>query len=345
MEKTETQTSAVEQKKDLEGSVEFSWRNVFRGWVQNLKDDIDPAIKGAKMGFFGLHAIPTWIRQHDEGKMSSDKYCLSGLLGLVVAGSSIATYTLIGRQINEATDSAWGAAMVGVPVTAQGISWAYEAFLRAKKSETSKVVMTRLQRTLDDETAGYDLSNKQLVETLAGRLYKIQDAKVKGVIKNYSASIEAVKAEQKDDAKKKTRIEDYEREIKSLEDSLQKYKSNSIKHARKSIFYVTKNVFDGLVADGQVGKEYKLSPELETGPVKRQRDRDMENCDIAEEEDCDYRLIHQNACTLLSDIVKTAVKSKNGSAKIELFGTVTSVYTNEGKEMHYEVAPNEIWKV
>ncbi len=59
-------------------------------------------------------------------------------------------------------------------------------------------------------------------------------------------------------------------------------------------------------------------------PVKRQRDREMENCDIAGEEDCDYRIIHQNACTLLSDVVKEAVKSKNGSAKIELFSTVTS---------------------
>jgi len=351
-----TQTT-LEQKEtvktDLEKTIEFSWGAVFKGWVQNLKDDVDPAIKGAKMGFFGLHAIPTWMRQHDEGKMSTEKPCLSGLLGLVVAGSSIAGYVALGKHINETTNSEWGYATIAAPVTAQGVSWAYEAFLRAKKTEMSKVVMTRLERTLHAEnTQGYDLTNKQLVELLANKLYQLKEETTRERIKNIYSDIEEVRTNKElNDENKNARINlinRYESEIKSLEDDVRNYKPRSLKHARKGLFYVARNVFHGLVADGKTSKKYTMSLQFETGPAKRKRDRDAELWQPLgdEHDDDDERLAPRDVVGIISTIANETVKTKKGSANIELFGTVTSVYTHEGKEMHYEVKPNqELWQM
>ncbi len=356
---TEIKQSIEVKPSSLEGRVEFSWKSVFQGWIQNLKDDVDPAIKGAKMGFFGLHAIPTWMRQYDEGRMSTQKPFLSGLLGLVVAGSSVSAYVAAGKYINETTNSEWGYSMIGVPVTAQGLSWVYEAFLRAKKTELSKVVMTRLERTFDTETQGeYDLTNKAFIETLAANLYKLREEETNEIIESEKTHIEIMKSakncEQQDEQARRYELEKTEANIKNLQKSLEKYKPKSLKHARKGLFYVTRNVFNGLVADNQLGKQYKMSTQLQTGPVKRQKDRDLElemqtwdvdECDI-EDRRLHYRFAHQDVVNLAAEIVKETIKSKKGSAKIELFGTITSVYTNDGKEMHYEVAPNaSVWKI
>jgi len=338
-----TDTKEANNEKDLEKQVEFSWRSVFRGWVQNLKDDIDPAIKGAKMGVFGLHAIPTWMRQHDEGKMSTEKPGLSGLLGLVVAGSSIAGYTMLGRHINQTTDSDWGYAMIGVPVAAQGLSWAYEAFLRAKKTEQSKVVMTRLEKTLNVKSEGYDVCNQDLVEAVADRLYQsVRDATEKRIesAKSRMGSWKKEKGENVEYG-----IQQCESAIAAFEDDLKNYTPVSLKQARKGILCVARNVFNGLVADRLLGKQYSMSTELETGPVKRECDRNAELWD--EEDDAQYpQFVRQDVLGIISAAVKDAVQSKNGSAKIELFGTVTAIYTNDGKDMHYEVTPNKnLWKV
>ena len=157
---------------NLDQRVEFSWKSVFKGWIQNLKDDIDPAIVGAKMGLFGIHAVPTWIRHSEEGKMSTDKLGITSILGFVVGGSTIAGYCALGDYINTHSESQIGYGVIGIPVASQALSWLYEAFLRAKKSVQSKVVMTRLQHTFHAESQEYTISNVQLERIIQTDLYE-----------------------------------------------------------------------------------------------------------------------------------------------------------------------------
>lgn len=339
---------------NLETKVEYSRMNVLRGWVQNLKDDIDPAIKGAKLGFLGLHGVPTLIRQYKEGKMSTDRWGLSGLLGLVVAGTFVSGYAAAGKHICDETNSDLGYAMIGVPITGQLISWGIEALFRAQKTEQSKVVMTKLERSFNaTPTEQYDVTNQQLLEIIANKLYQLRETEVKERIEGIKYQIDTVQnGKDVPEKRKQSVIEDYNAEIKNIEDELPKYKPRSFKHAQKGIFYVARHAFDGLVADNQLGKQYKMSADLQTGPVKRQRDKDLDmmqqdinDWDIDHEEAHNYRFMPSVVINLVQDTIKEVVKTKNGTAKTELFGTISSVYTNDGKEMHYEVTPNEIWRV
>ena len=86
------ETTAPKETNTLDEAVRFSWRRVFKRGLQNMKDDVDPAYKGAKMGMYALHSIPTWIRQHKDGVIQSDSWGWAGLTGLLVGGASAVGY-------------------------------------------------------------------------------------------------------------------------------------------------------------------------------------------------------------------------------------------------------------
>ncbi|MBI5065228.1 hypothetical protein HZA97_03230 [Candidatus Woesearchaeota archaeon] len=344
----------------IENEVKFSWGAVFKGWVQNLKDDIDPAITGVKMGFFGLHAIPTWMRQSDEGRMHSDKRGLSTLLGLVVFGSEATGYYLAGKYINQTTNSEMGYAVAGVPLGCQAMSWAYEAFLRAKKSELSKVVMSRLQQSFNKEaTVQYDLTSQGLVTELAKRLYVSFEEHIKQENEGQQKKIATIEkntpdrnGERMHEEEVKSRVEQCRNQIEGNNKKLKKYETKSAVYARKEILQAANGVFNGLVADRHLGKNYNMTVDLLTGPVKRRLDR--EKIDLGQlfddlEDDDDEREFYssyQHAGSMLRQIILDTVKSKQGSsATLETFGTITPVYTNAGKDLVYQVKPNNIWKV
>ncbi|MBI5065464.1 hypothetical protein HZA97_04440 [Candidatus Woesearchaeota archaeon] len=353
-------------EKTLENEIRFSWGAVLKGWIQNLKDDVDPAITGVKMGFFGLHAIPTWMRQYDEGRMSTKKNGLTGLLGLVVAGSSLTGYYLAGKYINETTNSELGYAVTAIPLTAQTLSWSYEAFLRAKKTELSKVVMSRLQKSFNKESeTQYDLTSKALVEEFAKRLYDSFEEQVKKTNEEIKLEIQILndKGMEGLNAIKRAEIEllpkgrrqqlinNNEEQIKSNNASLERYKSKSVVYARREMLRATNSVFNGLVADGSLGRKYNMTTDLLTGPVKRRMDREkfefgQFESDENDLDDREFKFDYRQAGLMLRQIVLETVKSKQGNPmSLETFGTITPVYTNAGKDLVYQVKPNNIWKV
>ena len=355
----ETKMLATEAK-NLDQRVEFSWKSVFRGWIQNLKDDIDPAIVGAKMGLFGIHAVPSWIRHSEEGKMSSDKLGLTSILGLVVGGSSIAGYVALGKYINARSESQIGYEVIGIPVASQALSWAYEAFLKAKKSVQSRVIMTRLQHTFESVGKNYDLSNVQLAKLIETELYnkleKEIDYRKRCTLEKIEEHRTNLSAE-KDDKERERQckfIRTYEEEIASFAKVLKMYKPLSEKYGRETVFYSAKVVFNGLVADSKLGKVYQLSPGLETGPEKRKKERDLDEWleDERMELEEDIRNGWGHALfaiperdSAIKKSIREAVELKKGPLGVELFGVISPVYADNGTILHYEVQPNkEIWQ-
>ena len=272
--------------------VKFSWRAVIRRWGENLKSDVDPALTGAKAGYFFFHGIPTWARHYDEGKMSTSKRGLATLAGLLVGGSIGTGYYVGAQAINVATGGVLGYAIVGVPLVANGTSWVYEAYYKAKKSECEKVVMTKIQRSFETTKEEYALSNKQLLEQVTA-----------GVYQEYKGQNGMTKERATDAAK-------------------------------TAIIAVASDVFNGLVADGNLGKKYEMSETLFVGPKKRKRDKQES-----------YACHAGNSSNIVAEVIADAVEKNGGTANIELFGTVTTVYSN-GKDKSYEIMPNKsVWKV
>ena len=329
-----TNEKEKQDKVSLEDEVRYSRRAVLKGWMRNMKDGVDPVITGAKMGFFGLHAIPTWYRQHGEGKMTTDSPWFTGVSAVGAAAGSLGVYFLASQKINQDTQSEWQGYLVaaGMPA-AQGVSWAYEALLRAKKSEMSKVVMTKLQRSFDVESEGYDLTSKAIVDGIAKDIYEKLEKRTRDELGQLESRFE--------DADEQW----YNEEIGKLKEDLADNKGKGDRLARRSVLYAISPVFNGLVADGQLGKQYEMSPSLTVGPEKRQREGDNALWNVDEDDELARTLPREEVSRTICEKVIEAVKAGNGKANIELFGTVTVIYTNDGKDMNYQVTPNDIWKV
>lgn len=271
-------TPAATPQKDLEKEIKFSWRSVMRRWGENLKDDIDPALTGAKMAIY-MHAIPTWHREYTDGKMRSSNRFITGLSALVVGGTEAAVY-YGGVQLAEQQLASTGIPNIGyiaagaALIATNTVAWGYEAFRKAKKVENSNVVMARIQRAMDNPSAGYDVSIADLHRRLGGT-----DA------------------------------------------------------AKKHILANAYRVFDGLVADGQLGSKYEMTAQLETGPVRRKRRNDYSSRDDEIKGD-------------LAKVILAAVQEKGGSASIELFGKMTALYDGEQQAItRYHVVPNKtVWR-
>lgn len=289
-----------EEKKtvDLEDEVKFSWGRVVKRGLQNMKDDVDPIYKGAKMGVYALHGIPTWRREYLDGKLENDSHGWATVSGLFVGGASATAYYLGMKEAIEAYGPQ-GYAVLAIPLAAQGLSYTREAFRRARKTELSNVVMTRMKKAIDRTgTQGYDLSCEQMIERVAQRLYE----------ENQSG---------KDGTTKEQRI------------------AKNRAEAKEYLMDLAQDTFDGLFADGDVGKKYELSEDLFVGPVKRNMDRN----------DGDYYGSKHKSGQHdpLTKIIKETVEAKGGSANIELLGTLTAVYSTKDDRMHYEVKPNNLW--
>src|SRR3989344_6342079 len=110
-------TTESEQKNNLEAEIRFSWGRVFKRGIQNMKDDVDPVYKGAKMGVYALHGIPTWVRESRDGKLSTDSRGWSTLSGLFVFGGSATAYAL-GTMEAVQTVGNGGYSLSGIPVLA-----------------------------------------------------------------------------------------------------------------------------------------------------------------------------------------------------------------------------------
>ena len=325
----------VDKDKSLEDEVQFSWGSVYKGWIKNLKNDIDPAIVGVKSGFFGLHAVPTWIRQNGEGKMRTDKKGLSGVLGLLVTSAELTGYFLLGSHINEKTSSNLGYAVIGIPLVSQAVSWTYEAFVSAKKQELSKVVMTRLQKSFEyNNGEEYDLTNKQLVDKLANKLYSSLE---EDLLEKEQSSI--------DDLDKKAELTSIEKLTEEHKIKLEEYKLKSKEYAKKTVMYIANWILDGLLADGKLGKKYNMDVDLLVGPNERYRSRNMINQKL--EDDNDYEIFSRRNISgvfpAMVKIIKDTIEEKNGTTSIELFGTITLIYKEQ--VMSYEVVPSQVWRV
>ncbi|MEK6969053.1 MAG: hypothetical protein AABW48_01360 [Nanoarchaeota archaeon] len=337
-----------EEDKSLEAEVEFSWKRVFERGVQNMKDDIDPVYKGAKMGIYALHGIPTWAREARDGKLSTDSVGWSVVAGLFVGGSCTAAYVMGGVLFPP---------ILAVPVVAQGISYTREAFRRARKTEMENVIMTKVQRSLNEQGENeYDLSCQKMIKELAGKLYAHREEDTQTQVKealyrieSFNEDIQTVEkatdlnsVDKHQQIKKlRTIISEIEKSIEQGNKSLEEYKIESVLEAREGLVYVARDVFNGLFADNKLGKgqDYEMSStKLEVGPKKRKRDYEREMC-------FDYspRLDEQS---IVAQLVSETVKKKGGTANVELFGQLTAIYSSkQNEETHYNVKPNGLWRV
>jgi hypothetical protein len=281
--------------------IQFSWKSVLKRWGQNMRDDMDPALTGLKGANYMFHGIPTWIRETREGKMSPDSstfaYTTGAVAGALIGGGYYMVAKIAGDAIAASGHSPhWGYLAAAVPIAAsQGVSWSYEAFRRAKNTEKERVVMTRLQRLMDSPSPSYAVSGKALIEQIADELQRGGDV----------------------------------RSRRGIEDT-----SDGVTEAKKTVALVANDIFQGLVANNQVGSTYEMAAnDLHVGPEKRRRGNEYDNS-------------FNHKVGIVANVIREAVERNGGSATFELLGTVTAVYGgNEDKRMSYQVKPNEVWRV
>lgn len=288
----------------LEKEIKFSWKNVGRRWIQNLKDDIDPALTGAKMGVYGLHAIPTWAREYKDGKMKSDKHFLSGLMACIVGGTELAAYYVGAQQVNAATDSHYGyVAAGGVMIAANTGSWAWEALRKARKEEHSKVYMTRIQRSIEAPTGEYDLTTQELTKRVTQKL-------------GYST--------------KRPAREDYV----SLDDTINDVSEVLPTMAREAVAAVAYDVFQGLFTEKQIGKKYEMTTDLKAGPKRRDGKEDYSSR-------ADKQKAQAAVSKIIYDVVEAHGGKANIELFGEMSFLFDG---KENKNTHYRVQPNKLWK-
>jgi len=336
----------------LEQEISFSWKRVAKRGVQNMVDDVDPAYKGAKMGVYALHGIPTWIREHRDGKLSSDRMGWTGAAGLFTLTAEVTGYALATSAAVAATGPV-GFGVLAVPVASQLASYSREAFRRARKTEHANVVMTKVRKSLTDtENESFNLTNDVMIKSLADKLYSTKAQLVKREIfllnkgiEGFEKEIEVAKDDKNLDDVQKTRyfnhaeerIIEHKKGIADLEEGLEKYKTDSVPEAREGLAYFAREVFDGLFADDKVGKDYEMTASLKVGPAKRRSDHERE---WAFEESPQIR-----EDNVLAKILYQAIEDNNGSANVQLLGQLTAVYDGKTAEAsHYKVTPNTMWK-
>ncbi len=333
--------------KGLDDDLEFSWGRVLRRGVQNMKDDVDPVYKGAKIGVYALHGIPTWVREFKDGKLSTDSVGWSAAAAIFVGGASVAGYILAAPLFPP---------ILALPVAAQGASYIRESFRRARKTELENIVLTKVQRSLSGqnlEKEKYDLTCEEMIEELGERFYKGREDHVNREIESQKYSIQQCESElevvesatdlnsvQKHKQKQnlEQQLEHTRKSIDDLNEKLDNYKTESREEARQGLVYLAKDVFNGLFADNGVGSDYEMgSLKLEVGPKKRKREY-IRELHFRYSPDVDE-------ANIIAKLIKETVAENGGTANIELFGKMTSIYsTKQDEETHYNVAPNELWK-
>ena len=315
-------TPTATPQKDLEKEIKFSWRSVMRRWGENLKDDIDPALTGAKMALY-VHSLPTWHREFRDGKMRSTSPVISGLAALVVGGTEAAAY-YAGAQIADQQIAAAsvpylsdvpniGYVAIGATIIATNtLSWMYEAFHRAKKTENSNVIMARIQRAIEKPTGTYDLTIADLRDKLVDRL--------------------KAKVREEGSLHRRNRDDD------SAQEWIQAHLAQVPDRANGMIMTAAHDVFSGLVADGQLGKQYELTADLKSGPANRRRA--WENT---------FEVTYAGTATPVQDLaelLRDEIKTHGGAVNVELFGSMTALYDPKAQGItRYSVKPNEkIWR-
>ena len=124
----QNQTSKENAKQvPLEKQVKFSWMRVMKQGIKNMKDDIDPVYKGVKMGFYTLHAIPTWARECQDGRLANDSHGWAGTIAFGVSAATGLCYYIANKEAI-AHKGLEGYAVLGIPFAMQTCSYVKEAF-------------------------------------------------------------------------------------------------------------------------------------------------------------------------------------------------------------------------
>jgi hypothetical protein len=293
-----------------EEEIKFSWIRVAKRGIQNMKDDVDPIYKGAKMGVYALHGIPTWRREYLDGKLENDSHGWATISGMFVGGASCVGYYLATTTAVAASGPV-GYAVLGIPVASQAASYTREAFRRARKTELANVVMTRIGKAVKNGTGDkYDLTCKDL----AGMMVPEKETFV----------------EKENGYGRRTQTE-YEKERKDFDERQVQRIAMAEEKGRETMMKLAGKIFDGLFADDQVGSTYVMSRDLRAGPARKERDAYNRYNDTTD-------------ASLIAKGLEDAIVKNGGSANVELFGKMSVMYDNSGKVTGYQVEPNKLWK-
>jgi len=318
MDETKQTDGKKETKKELkttglEDEVKFSWWRVMKNGVKNMKEDIDPVYKGAKIGVYALHSIPTWHREYKDGRLANDSNGFSTAAATFVLATEGTAY-YIGTNEALAQYGPMGYAVLAIPLGMQAMSYTREAFRKAKKSEMGNVIQTRIQRRLSTEdTEKFDLSLKDMMNVYVGA--------AKTGIEDTFQHYESEGDELRNRTKKKAPASDDQANIK----------------AYSAIGEIAENIFNELFAYDQVGSSYELYRDLTLVNKSNEKKRKSHGTK-------DY--VNQAPEGTLNKLIWNRLAENNGSANIELLGKVTAIYKGQGatREVHYQVEPNELWK-
>lgn len=292
--------------KPAEDEIAFSWKRVVKRGLENMKDDVDPIYKGGKMGVYALHGIPTWRREYLDGKLANDGHGWAKISGAFVVGASMVGYATALTAATAAIGPA-GFAVLGVPLASQGASYTREAFRRARKTEWSNVVMTRVSKAVTNGTGEqYDLTCEQMIDMVTPAIAQQQFGR-------YDDAAKAVVAE-------KTK-----------------------EQAKEGLMLVAGKVLDGLFADDEIGAaNYRMSRSLVTGPRAKNEIEGGTRCRYDSE---DNGVLLQTTRDALSKGLEGYISKHGGTANVELFGKMSAIYdAKSAKVAGYQVEANKLWK-
>lgn len=299
-----------EVKKSLDDDVRFSWGRVMKNGVKNMKEDVDPVYKGAKIGAYALHGIPTWAREYKDGRLANDSNGFSTIAATFVLGVTGAAY-YAGTTALVAASGPVGYSLLGIPLASQLMSYTRESFRKAKKSEMGNVIQNRIQRRLTNESdEKFDLSLKDMVQAYASNV-KSEPSAADTEFDPYSGSMRR--------------------------GSKKKHADNPEIKAYSAVGEAAEKIFNQLFAFDQVGKQYGLYRDLSMVNKSNEKKRNEDHVK-------DY--IDDTPEGTITKLIWDTVSRNNGSANIELLGKVTAIYKGQGaaREVHYQVEPNELWK-
>ncbi len=335
---------------DLEAKLKFSWGRVFSRWGKNLMDDLDPAYKGAKIGWYTIHGIPSMIRESREWKLETDSKGWTTFAGIVTFGACATGYVLGTIGMVHAYGEK-GFALLGLPIAAQGASYVYEAFRRAHKSELKNVVITKVQNSLDNKCAGeFNLSNKELLESAADDLSQWRGSTIYDWHELFGTSEEKETFHQILGNRGINAFNDMSFAEKIFPEK--RVKEMAYEIAKHDARRFAENIFNCVYTDHIVGKVYEMAPNGVAGVKKRVFKKLIENDD----DENTYEVMTRRFSTeikggqalqFILEKIKQVVEANKGTANIELLGQVTAVYgTEDGKASlsHYKVEPNSLWK-
>ncbi|HIH23639.1 TPA: hypothetical protein HA251_01250 [Candidatus Woesearchaeota archaeon] len=291
--------------KPAEDEITFSWKRVAKRGLENMKDDVDPIYKGGKMGVYALHGIPTWRREYLDGKLANEGHGWAKISGAFVVGASMVGYATALTAATAVFGPA-GYAVLGVPLASQGASYTREAFRRARKTEWSNVVMTRVSKAVTNGTGEqYDLTCDQMVDMVAPAIMQQYGGR-------YDTGTNA-------ETREKVRAQ-----------------------AKEGLMLVAGKVLDGLFADDEIGaKNYRMSRSLVTGPRAKSEIENGSRRGCYADDDASLLRTTREA---LSAGLETYVAKQGGTANVELFGKMSAIYdVKSAKVAGYQVDANKLW--